>query len=170
VQEKDRHCGKMAERFHAAMKEAGIDTVILANRFTGRELKPAAVQAVIDYWTDRYAHVVLMTPTPEFPRFKEKMLSLPLGELKRERPNFELRDSFQKALAEINLKGTVVIDSWAQFCGDPADCSSVGMRSLLVDDSHLSGEGALKVGKAIANDPRLPFVHQAAGLTATSGN
>ncbi len=151
------YCDANLEAFHAHAAQAGVRAVILANRYQPAELTPAALQAIVDYWTSRYDRVYLFSPAPLFQRFGVLVQIRPLADLARMHPDESLRREFLRNIAEVDLKGAIVLDSYAYFCGTEPGCSPVGEGPLLVDEGHMSPEGMTAFGRRLADDPAGPL-------------
>lgn len=150
-------CDANLAAFHAHVAEAGVRTVVLANRYQPAELSPAALQEIIDYWTSRYDRVFLFGPAPLFQRFGVLVQIRPLADLAGLPVDEGPRRAFFESLAKVDLKGAIVLDSFAYFCGADSGCTPVGKGPLLVDEGHMSPEGMADFGRRLAEDPAGPL-------------
>lgn len=150
-------CDIALQGFNDKMRQAGLDTVFLANRWDPEELTPGAMQALIDFWTARYAHVYLFSPAPTFPDYNLKLELQPAQELRQLRPITDVPQKFAEALAGLDLKGMQIIDTPAMFCEDVAACAPYSEQTKLVDQYHMSPFGAKQFGLRLVATPGLPF-------------
>lgn len=149
------YCDIALQKFLDSASESGIDTVVLANRFTELELTEAHLQKIMTFWTDRFEQVILFTPMPEFPGFDAKY-SFWGNEASQMEADLRFHEKFLEAISPLQTPANVQIaDTRKYFCGsmDRHDCRPIQDGTVMLTDyGHLSTRGADLFGQRLIED------------------
>lgn len=115
---------------------------------------------MIAYWKATGARLTIFSPTPEFLDLKNRMLRTvgegrPPSLVRHAEPEAEFfRPEVQSLLKAAHVR---VIDSGAIFCKVMPDCLPLdGGVPLMIDDHHLTLEGARRFGAVLVADQFAP--------------
>ncbi len=126
--------------------------IALSRRYRPADLTPAAIQEMIDYWQQFNKKIVIFTAMPDFFGFEDEFLTT--AHLS---PDYALADlSEQQGITQALVsRGVHVINTRQIFCAIAPKCNwQLDQESLLVDQNHLSREGAQQFGRIlIETDP-----------------
>lgn len=155
-------CRRVADFMKRQIAAHQITDLWLVNYYEPYELTPAAVGSMIDYWKAAGVRLSVFSPTPEFLDLKNRMLRTvglgrPLSLVRRTEPEEEFfRPEVQSMLTAAGVR---VIDSGAIFCKVMPDCLPLdGGAPLMIDDHHLTIEGARRFGAVLVTEELAPEV------------
>ena len=119
--------------------------IALANRFSKEELTLESLKDTIDFWQKYDKKIILFTAMPEFPMYRESIVSSrPL------RPDFSLANlsEQERVISYLKSRGVMVINTRKIFCAISSDCDYKNSQGdlLLSDKNHLSKVGATRFG------------------------
>ncbi len=142
----DHHCDRMLERFEAEISRGGIRTVLLSNLFNSQESSPDGLRQLIDYWSGRDVDVLLFTQTPTFADVSDVYMMHGADGVRALREIEEHDFGFADSLATVDTRDVGIIDTTTLLCGTDNDCAPIADGPLLIDQRHLSVEGARRSG------------------------
>ncbi|MFC4260776.1 acyltransferase family protein [Marinobacter lacisalsi] len=149
------YCDIALEKFLHSARESGVDTVVLANRFTELDLTGAHLQEIMTFWADRFDRVILFTPMPEFPGFDAKY-SFWGNDADQMEADLRFHDKFLEAISPLQAPENVdIVDTQKYFCGstDSNDCKPIQDGTVMLTDyGHLSTRGANLFGQRLIED------------------
>lgn len=144
-----RYCDLLLTRFLEETNARGIETVILANEFSGFELKDLVVARILDFWKSKFDNVVLFTAMPEFARFYYLYSANGAAYAGTLEPDYDRAARFDAILDRLGPDERVtVLDSGAMLCRGRDPCAPIKDGALLVIDGvHLAPEGIALFGE-----------------------
>ncbi|MBS0565588.1 MAG: acyltransferase [Proteobacteria bacterium] len=149
-------CRRVADFMKEQIAAHKITDLWLVNYYEPNELTPEAVASMIAYWKATGTRLTIFSPTPEFLDLKNRMLRTvgegrPLSLVRHAEPEAEFfRPEVQSLL---KAAGVRVIDSGAIFCKVMPDCLPLDDgQPLMIDDHHLTLEGARRFGAVLVAD------------------
>ena len=139
------YCSLILERFTSIK---GIDTVLLAYRFTVDELTKKHIKNILAYWATRYKKVLLFSPMPEFTNAHRNYIRS--GIFSNE-PSVDFSQRFYDVINQLELPSNlVIINTKFLFCGSKITCEGMlNGKLLLTDYGHLTIFGAQIFGKRL---------------------
>lgn len=162
------YCNTTLETLLDAAQQHGVDTIVIANRFTETELNSTHLEAIMTFWSGHFDNVILFTPMPEFPGFDTKY-SVWGNEAEQIEADRHFHDRFGQVLSKLDLPDNVrIAETGKYFCGssDGTPCRPIQNGTVMLTDyGHLSPEGAEIFGARLVQDLDL-----SAGLLAEHPN
>lgn len=144
------HCGRLLDLFHREAEKRNITTVMIANQYEQHELDPSYLQQVIDYWTARYKHVILFSPTPRWHKFERTFLRDGLQGVSALVADQRDAEVFVRRIDDLQLPDAMrVVDTGHLLCRGQVPCRSTTEMLFVVDDAHLSEQGARIMGTGL---------------------
>jgi hypothetical protein len=146
------YCNEIFKRFQSAMNERKIQTAILSNNFSYSELNTQNLSRIFSYWSQNYEKIIFFSPIPEsidlhreFYKFGKVTSSM----------SHKKHNLFYELIKSIDIPDNIIIANSADFLclNDMQDCFILGNLPRMVDENHLSINGAKDFGKAFINDP-----------------
>lgn len=136
---------KLFEKFRASPT---FEHVVLANRFSRNELSIESIQSTIDYWQQLGPKVAIVSGMPTFRNF-EKAITLERSSV----PDFEMAEYSQRSeiVDYLTERGVHYINKKQLFCSITSTCDyrDTDRTLLMVDQDHLSREGARRFGEQL---------------------
>lgn len=152
-------CAALMRRARDVARSGAVSGVVLVNRWGLTEARPKNVRAMAEFWADLPTPVLVFSPTPEFPRLRERIMARSLfGRDYYAIPaDRALSETTTAATGDLAARlGAPLLDSTELFCGGPITvCAPFDPegRTLLIDYGHYARRGAERVATALAADP-----------------
>lgn len=143
-------CRRMADMLRAAAKRDGIQSLVISNRWQGKELTPEALVELEVFWAEDFDRIAIVGPLPSFPRLKPRLLRWQRDRLAALEPEYKNYESFLKARKRVAGSEMIFIDATKLFCADRPGCSVFGKGPLMQDESgHLTLEAMQDYAKRL---------------------
>jgi len=148
------YCKKLFSSLRSRIEDdERIKYIVLANRYTRKELTLPILKETIDYWSGFGKKLVFFTAMPEFGNFKKRIFKRYDGN-----PDIKIvRYSERGELYDyLRSRGVHVVSTSSIFCNSLQDCGFLDEdgRLLMTDGHHLSKTGAKIFGeRLLSKDP-----------------
>jgi len=145
------YCNEIFNKFTSAMNDRKIQNVILSNNLHYSELTAQNLSRIFEYWSQNYKKVIFFSPMPESIDLHRQFYKF--GEVTRAL-SYEKNNLFYELINSIEIPENIIIVNSADFLcpNEIQNCFMEGNLLRMVDQNHLSINGAKDFGKVFVND------------------